>query len=114
MTEPRLAANVSVAALRRQAEALGAFAVVLRKGDAISGSILLIRREKGQNPTLFERFQTPAGAAEWVEKPYQTTDKEKEISDFLARRAERDPDIWIIELDVPLVERFTDILAAIA
>jgi hypothetical protein len=114
MTEPRLATNVVVSALRRQAEALGAFAVVLRKGDATSGSILLIRREKGENPSLFERFSTLSGVVEWTEKPTQATDKEQEITDFLARRAERDPDIWIIELDVPFVERFTDILAAIA
>ncbi len=114
MTEPRLAAHLLVSALRRQAETVGAFAAILRKGDATSGSILLIRRERGQNPTLFERFPGLSGAAEWVEISSQAVDKEQEVSDFLARRAARDPDIWIIELDVPFAERFTDILAATA
>jgi hypothetical protein len=114
MTEPRLAANVLVSALRRQAESAGAFVTVVRKGDPTSGAILLIRREKGHNPALFERFPTLSAGPEWIEKMSKLSDKEKEISEILARRIETDPDIWIVELDVPFAERFTDILAAIA
>jgi hypothetical protein len=114
MIEPRLAAELLVSALRRQADANGAFATIMRKGDRTSGSILLVRREKGRNPVLFEHISAVSGGGRWVEIPSQHIDNEQYISDYLARRLNRDPDLWIVELDVPFVERFTDILAAIA
>lgn len=113
MIEPRLAAHILVSALIRQAETLGAFAMLLRKGDPIAGSILLLRREKGQKPALFERMPSIEGPSEWVEISIEGVDKEQYISDYLARRCSRDPDIWILELDVPFAERFTDILATL-
>ncbi|WP_181883654.1 DUF1491 family protein [Sphingorhabdus pulchriflava] len=101
-----------VSALIRQTEAHGAFAAVLRKGDRTSGSILLLRREKGLNPALFERFPSLDGPGEWSEITIESIEKEEKISTYLERRATRDPDIWILELDVPSAERFTDILAS--
>jgi hypothetical protein len=114
MIEPRLASHILVGALRRQADAQGAFAMVLRKGDSTSGSILLLRREKGQNPALFERLPSLSGGSQWSEIQTQDTDKEEFISSYLDRRSARDPDIWIVELDVPFAERFTAILDATA
>lgn len=114
MIEPRLASHILVSGLIRQAEAHGAFATVLRKGDRTAGAILLLRREKGQNPALFERFPSLDAPAQWAQVTIEDIEIEKKISDYLDRRASRDPDIWILELDVPSAERFTDILATIA
>ena len=112
MIEPRLASHMLVSGLIRQAEAHGGFAAVLRKGDRTAGSILLVRREKGQNPALFERFPSIDGPASWTQVTMEDTEIEQKISDYLVRRTARDPDIWILELDVPSAERFTDILAS--
>jgi len=113
MIEPRLATHVIVSALIRTAEAQNAFAAVLRKGDRTAGSILLLRREKGQNPTLFERFPSIDGSPVWSEVTIEDTEKEQKISEYLERRVVRDPDIWILELDVPFEQRFTDIVTAL-
>ncbi|MBK7161916.1 MAG: DUF1491 family protein [Sphingomonadales bacterium] len=112
MLEPRLASHMLVSGLIRQAEAHGSFAVVLRKGDRTAGSILLLRREKGQNPVLFERFPGHDGPGTWSEVTIEPIEKEEKVSSYLERRAARDPDIWVLELDVPSAERFTDILAS--
>ncbi|MEQ1549858.1 DUF1491 family protein [Sphingorhabdus sp.] len=101
-----------VSGLIRQAEAHGGFAAVLRKGDRTAGAILLLRREKGQNPALFERFPSLDGPAAWTRVTIEDIDIEEKISIFIARRVVRDPDIWVLELDVPSAERFTDILAS--
>ena len=101
-----------VSGLIRQAEAHGAYATVLRKGDQTAGSILLLRREKGRNPALFERVPSLDGAGNWSEVTIETIEKEEKISAYLERRAARDPDIWILELDVPYAERFTDIVTS--
>lgn len=111
MIEPRLASHVLISGLIRKAEAQGSFATLLRKGDRTAGSILLLRREKGRNPALFERFPALEGPAGWAEISMEDIEIEKKISEYLDRRTARDPDIWILELDVPFVERFTDIIA---
>lgn len=113
MIEPRLASHIIVSALIRTAEAQNAFAAVLRKGDRVAGSILLLRREKGQNPTLFERFPSVEGTPVWSEVTMEVTEKERKISEYLEKRALRDPDIWILELDVPFEQRFTDIVTSL-
>jgi hypothetical protein len=112
MLEPRLASHILVSGLIRQAETQGAFAAVLRKGDRTAGTILLLRREKGLNPALFERFPNLDRPGNWSEVTLETVEKEQEISEYLERRVMRDPDIWILELDVPYAERFADILAS--
>lgn len=101
-----------VSGLIRQAEAHGGFAAVLRKGDRTAGTILLLRREKGQNPALFERFPSLDGPTSWMRVTIEDIDIEQKTSEYLDRRVARDPDIWILELDVPSAERFTAILAA--
>lgn len=112
MIEPRLAAHLLVSALIRNAQAQGGFAALLRKGDRTAGSILLIRREKGHNPALFERFSGMDGRANWSEITIEDIEKEEKISQYLARRSARDPDIWILELDVPFEQRFIDIITS--
>ncbi len=105
--EPRLAAHVQIAAFVRQASVNGDFATVLRKGDPTSGTILLISRERGQNPRLYERFPTLKGDLKWQAVTNETTDSEQKISEYCTRRAQRDPDIWLMELDVAEPERLT-------
>ncbi|TFI59527.1 DUF1491 family protein [Sphingomonas parva] len=103
---PRLSTNLLIGALVRKAEAEGGFAAVLSKGDESSGSILVILTEKGTNPRLYERLLGADGLYSWQLALTAETDKSLEMSDFLARRRRFDPDLWVIELDVPSAERF--------
>lgn len=107
MPDPRLAAHVEVAAFIRLANANGDFATVIHKGDATSGAILLIGLIRGQNPQLFERFPSLVGPAQWQAAGGDATETQEKISSYCARRTKRDPDIWILELDVADPERFT-------
>ena len=101
--EPRLATSVLAGALIRKAQGEGGFAAVLAKGDPTSGAILLILTERGANPRLLERLLQPDGNYAWAQ-PIENSD---EVPAFVARRRQFDPDLWLIELDVPSVERFT-------
>ena len=104
--EPRIAASVLAGALIRKAEGEGGFGAVLAKGDPTAGSILVILLEKGVNPRLFERILQPNGAYAWREGGAQHIDNPGEVPEFIARRRRFDPDLWLIELDVPSAERF--------
>ena len=102
----RLTSSVLASALIRRAESLGGFAAVLAKGDPGAGAILILAAEKGRLTGLYERLLGPTGAYEWARTGPQDIENKEEIDSFLARRRARDPDIWLIELDIPDAERF--------
>jgi hypothetical protein len=101
----RLTSSVLVGALVRKAEADGGFAAVLAKGDATAGSIIIILTERGRNPRIFERILQSDGRYAW-QSGNQLSDTSSEVPDFIARRRRFDPDLWVLELDIPSSERF--------
>lgn len=105
MIEPRLSAEMIVQSLIRKVNQSGGFGVVLKKGDRIAGSILIQSIEKGKNMRLLERMPALDGTPDWQQIWPQGTDKKQELPEYLSRRYKFDPDIWLIELDIPDVER---------
>ena len=105
MIEPRLSAEMIVQSLLRKVNQEGGFAAVVRKGDRISGSVLIQCIEKGENPRLLEKMPSLDGPSTWQQIWPQDTEKKQDLSDYLTRRFSFDPDIWLIELDIPDAER---------
>jgi hypothetical protein len=105
--EPRLATSVLVSGLIRRAEAEGGFGAVLTKGDATAGALLLILLERGQNPRLLERVLKPDGSYGWEVSAGQDPENTAEVPQLVDRRRRFDPDLWVVELDIPSAERFT-------
>lgn len=112
MTEPRLASSVQASAFIRLAEAGGDQAMVLRKGDPTSGAILIVSLIKGRDAGLFERFPSLEGDLSWHALGKQVIENEQEITEIWHRRANRDPDLWVIELNVASEERLTLLLGS--
>lgn len=104
--EKRLATSVLVGALLRRASVEGGFCAVLAKGDAEAGSILVILAERGERRRFLERILQPDGRYAWQDALTQVHGNDEEAEKFLARRRKFDPDLWIVELDVPSEERF--------
>ncbi|MBV9929577.1 MAG: DUF1491 family protein [Alphaproteobacteria bacterium] len=102
---PRLASSVLVGALRRRAELEGGYAAVLAKGDATAGAILVILVERVGRTALYERTLQPDGCYRWA--PHDPPpDAPDAVPAFVARRRRSDPDLWVLELHVPSIERF--------
>lgn len=99
----RLTSRMLASALVRRAGQEGGFAVVMRKGDEVAGTILLICLEKGVEFGLFERMPDYEGGYRLMR--CGPADPE-ERPQYLERRVRSDPDIWLIELDIPEAERF--------
>jgi hypothetical protein len=108
--EPRLATHMLVTSLIRQMAETGDFATVLHKGDETAGQLLLLARFKGQNATLFEQYPALDGGRKWAAVSAQNIDNEEQLGQYLDRRIARDPDIWILELDVAFQERLNGVL----
>ena len=90
----RLASSVKVAALLRQVSALGGFGTVLARGDATAGSIAIVTREAGVETLLSPMFAM-TGGYEWV-----AIASGEAVADSIERARRRDPDLWVIELDI--------------
>jgi hypothetical protein len=103
---PRLASGLLVSALIRQTQAEGGFATVLAKGDATAGAILLVALEKGRVSGLWERIIALSGDYQWTRIGPQDIDNERESDDYISRRRVNDPDLWVIELDIPDAAQF--------
>ncbi len=108
----RLASSVLVSALVRRAQDEGGFAAVLAKGDPTAGSIAVILAEKGRKACFLERLLQPNGSYNWQDSG-QALENEEKFEKFLEQRRRFDPDIWILELDIPSAERFAAEMNAI-
>jgi len=105
MRPPRLAAQVLVTGLLRIASGEGGTGAVLARGDADAGGIVVLLAERGRAIRLLERGSTPDGAPAWLPRPLPGGES-GELDAYLDRRRARDPDLWIVELDVADSERF--------
>jgi hypothetical protein len=109
MVQPRLPAALEIAALLRQTQAAGGFGMVLHKGDADSGAILVVALDRENLGTLYERLPDPAAPDAWPRRwqsvRRQDADSRPAFDEYLDRRVQRDPDLWIIELTIADAER---------
>lgn len=91
-------------------EGAGGHAMVLRKGDATSGDILLQIIENGQETALFERVVGSDGRYRFAPCGPNKSPESNDFLEYIARRTRFDADLWIIELAIPEAERFVDSL----
>lgn len=102
----KLASGVFASGVMRQATAQGGFAMLLQRGDDTAGSVLLSMLEKGQSAGVYERLLTRNGVYQWTRIGPQTIENIQEITEYLDRRRKADPDLWLVELDIPDPARF--------
>jgi hypothetical protein len=105
MDIPRLPAGLEVSGLVRRTQAAGGFAMVLHKGEADAGTILVVAVDRAGTGTLYERLPDPAGPRRWVAVRVQDSQARGDFDAYLDRRTRQDPDVWIVELTVADVER---------
>ena len=102
---PRLTSTMLVSLLVRRVAQAGGNAAVLNRGDETSGAILLICMEKGVVQSVREHVLDRTGRYAWVAVG---PDDDAARTAYLDRRRARDPDLWLVELDIANAERFTD------
>ncbi len=85
-------------ALIRRAELAGAFAAVLRKGDARAGSVLVkVMNRRAGETRLYAGAVGPDGERLWM-RPVKSTE-EADVDAYLERTLRYDPDHWVVEID---------------
>ncbi len=104
----RLTSEMLVGALIRRAMAEGGFSAVVAKGDAISGVILIQAVDRGREIGLFERVSNFTGGYALMRCGPSPEEGPEALAQYMARRRKSDPDLWIVELDIPNPERFAE------
>lgn len=102
----RLPSTVLVNALLRRVNDAGGMAMVLAKGDLQAGAILVITCQNGNDFKIMERGIGPTGVVGLVAIAGVAGDDPAQVTAYWHRRRDRDPDLWVIELDIPEAERF--------
>lgn len=93
-----LSSDIWVAALIRRAEIAGANAVVVKRGDARAGTVIVKAYDTStrQARLYTEAFGTD-GERLWIQ-PVKS-DSESELDDYITRQRGYDPDIWVVEIE---------------
>ena len=94
----KFSTDIWVAALIRRAELGGGHAVVVRKGDARAGSVLVkvIRRSDG-SARLYAEATRADGETVWMRPSRAET--EAELDAYVERARRIDPDLWVVEIE---------------
>jgi hypothetical protein len=96
----RLPTGVLVSAMLRRVSDAGGFGAVLAKGDPQAGAVLVVAVERGES-RLLERGIRPDGRVGLIDST-----PADDLTAYWRRRRQRDPDLWVIELDIPDSQRF--------
>jgi len=97
----RLKTHIRVSAILRRAQASGAFAAVLRRGDPDAGALW----RQGVSLTRYTEQMAVSGAREWYQDgPFD----EAEMTLRTNKAVDRDPDIWLVEVEDAQGRAFLD------
>jgi hypothetical protein len=94
----KFSTDIWVAALIRRAELGGGFAVVVRKGDARAGSVLVKVINRTDNSVrLYAEATRADGETIWMRPSRAET--EAELDAYVERARRIDPDLWVVEVE---------------
>ncbi|GBR51380.1 hypothetical protein AA106555_0525 [Neokomagataea thailandica NBRC 106555] len=90
---PRLKTGLWVRATLRRFNDAGSSAMVLNKGDEDAGAVLIVLEDTARNQVILRED----GSA-WVRTNLLN---DETINEYLMRQMRYDPDLWVIEINVP-------------
>ena len=102
----RLPARLEASSLVRRAEVEGGSGMILARGDPDRGALVLLIAHRGTHVACLERQLGPGGQYCWTQVGPAVNASESDLGEWAQKRRRYDPDLWLIELDVPLPERF--------
>jgi hypothetical protein len=113
VTGKRLRTDFWVAALRRRAEAAGAFVSIARRGNAEAGAIfVIVDRRDGHFDLYGPAPQTAFGEAHPSDRlfhPLSQAASEEEARSRIESEIRFDPDLWLIDIEDREGRHFVDL-----
>ena len=80
--------------------------MVIARGDPDRGAVILLIAQRGAHVACLERGPGTNGGYTWQMTGPTAGESDNIVRDWSQKRRSIDPDLWLIELDVALPERF--------
>ena len=80
--------------------------MIIERGDPDRGALVLLIAQRGAHFACLERGLGPSGAYAWQIVGPAAGESDVKVRNWSRNRRSNDPDLWLIELDVALPERF--------
>jgi len=100
MSDPRIKVGLWVQAALRLGQADGRYGVVIRKGDADAGGVLVILRGHA-GLVVLSQIRDASGQPAWLRATGEVPVEEATADAYIARQLKYDSDLWVIEFDAP-------------
>ena len=97
-TDDRIPTAIWVMAHLRRCSAAGIPATLVRRGDAIGGSVLLKLNQLDLGCRVLTRARDLEGRPAWLAALNGHLVSEAEADAYIGRAVQRDPDLWVVEV----------------
>ena len=74
-------------------------AVVIHKGEKMGGTVLLKIYQPGTGCRLLSQMRDLDGVLSWYSAHKEEVIDEPKADDYIRRAIDRDPDLWVIEME---------------
>ena len=108
MVEGRLPTDLWVKAHVKRCSAEGVPVIVARRGDPHSGIVILKLNQLDLGCRVMSQMRDLDGKLGWLEALEGALVPEVEADAYIARQAERDPDLWVMEVEDRLGRHWVD------
>ena len=106
--EPRLKSGIWMKALIRRCDLSAVPVAVLARGDADAGAILLKFNSGAAGCSVLTQARGRDGELLWMRATGPAPVAEADADAYIARQRQRDPDIWVAEIESGSAETVID------
>jgi hypothetical protein len=99
MSDGRLPTETWIKAHLHRLNIEGIAAVVVRRGEAMGGSLILKLNQRDLGCRVLTQARAPDGTLGWLAAFEGRLVEESEADGYIGRATKRDPDLWVIEID---------------
>jgi GMP synthase (glutamine-hydrolysing) len=99
VSEARLKTGIWIQACVRRGDLEGIAVTVVHKGDGDGGAVLVKLNQRDRGCTVLAETRDQDGARAWLRGTGAAPVAESEADAYIARHRQRDPDLWVLEVD---------------
>jgi hypothetical protein len=106
--EARLKSHIQVQALVRRCDLAAIAVVVTSRGDPDAGVILVKLYDRVAGTTVLSQTRRADGTLAWLRATGADPVAEADADAYIARQRQRDPDLWVVEIETAAPETVLD------